>query len=58
MMAVLKMEGIMAVIIEKAEWIAAFGTAALLGMGLLLFVAFVGASVAVSMCIMERKQFS
>ena len=58
MMAVLKMEGVMAVIIEKAEWIAALGTVALLGMGLLLFVAFVGASVAVSMCIMERKQFS
>ena len=58
MMAVLKMEGVTAVIIEKAKWIASFGTAALLGMGLLLFAALAGVSVAVSMRIMERKQFS
>ena len=58
MMAVLKMEGVMAVIIEKAKWIASFGAAALLGMGVLLFAAFAGVSVAISMRIMERKQFS
>lgn len=55
---VLQMEGVMETVKGAAGWIAALGTVAVLGVGVLVLAIMVAVSVAASVHIMEKKQFS
>lgn len=58
LMAFLKMDGVLEAVAGVAERIASLGTVAVLGVGVLFFAIVVAVSVAASVHIMEKKQFS